>query len=157
MTLAIRSLFSRLMRLPLVRRLLMPVFPPVHLWLVRVTGGRFNLTDLLVPSLVLQHTGARSGQARETPLICFPQPDGSYLVAGSNWGNPQHPAWTTNLLAEPKAEVLVHGRTIAVVAHPVTGADRERTWPLLEAQWPRYRDYERVAGREVRIFRLVPR
>ncbi len=141
----------------LARRLLVPAFPRAHLWLVRLTRGRFNLTDLLVPSLVLQHVGARTGRRHETPLLCFPQPDGSYLVAGSNWGRPHHPAWTANLLANPEAEILIHGRRRPVVATLVTGSERERAWPLLEQQWPHYREYERMAGREVRIFRLVPR
>jgi hypothetical protein len=36
------------------------------------------------------------------------------------------------------------------------GAEREAAWPVLEAQWPGYRDYEQTAHREIRIFRLVP-
>jgi deazaflavin-dependent oxidoreductase (nitroreductase family) len=155
--LVVRAFLSRTMRTRLARRLVLPVFPPVQLWLLRLTRGRFNITDLLVPSLVLHHTGARSGQPRETPLMCWPQPDGSFLVAGSNWGKPQHPAWTVNLLAHPDASVLVRGRTLAVRAEPIVDADREAAWRLLEAQWPGYREYERAAGRPVRMFRLVPR
>ena len=154
--LRLRAFFSRTMRTPLARRLVLPVFPPVQMWLLRITGGRFNITDLLVPSLILHHTGARTGQLRETPLICWPQPDGSYLVAGSNWGKPGHPAWTANLLARPRARVRVRRRVIEVHAELLSGVERERAWPVLEAQWPGYRDYERVAGRQVRIFRLVP-
>lgn len=155
--LIVRAFFSRTMRTPLARRLVLPVFPPAQLWLLRITGGRFNITDLLVPSLVLHHTGAKSGRQRATPLICWPQPGGSYLVAGSNWGKPDHPAWTANLLARPKASVLVRGRLVDVCAEPVADHERESAWQLLEAQWPGYREYERMAGRPVRLFRLVPR
>ena len=154
--LIVRAFFSRAMRTAPARRLVLPVFPPAQLWLLRVSGGRFNITDLLVPSLVLHHTGARSGRPRETPLICWPQSDGSYLVAGSNWGKPEHPAWTANLRTHPDAKVLVRGQTVAVRAESIAAAERESVWQLLEAQWPHYREYERTAGRQVRLFRLVP-
>jgi deazaflavin-dependent oxidoreductase (nitroreductase family) len=129
---------------------------PAQLWLYRKTGGRFQLSALLVPSLVLITTGAKSGRQRETPLICFPRPDGSYLVCGSNWGRAQHPAWTTNLLKTPDAEIVVSRKTLRVTAQLLGDQAREEVWPVLEAQWPGYRDYERQAGRPLRIFRLVP-
>ena len=155
--LLLSALLSRLMRTPLARRVVLPVFPRLHLWLLRASGGRVNITDLLVPSLVLHTIGAKSGAARQTPLMCWPRPDGSYLVAGSNWGHAHHPAWTANLLAHPQAEILFRRRRVAVSAELLTGEVRESAWAVLEAQWPDYRAYERVAaGREVRIFRLVP-
>jgi deazaflavin-dependent oxidoreductase (nitroreductase family) len=130
---------------------------PAQLWLYRLTRGRVQFSALLVPSLVLVTTGARSGLRRETPLMCWPRPDGSYLVCGSNWARPAHPAWTANLLAQPEAEIVVRRRRIPVVAQLLQGAERDAAWPVLEAQWPRYREYERQAGRPLRIFRLVPR
>jgi deazaflavin-dependent oxidoreductase (nitroreductase family) len=139
-----------------MQRYFAPFFPGLQMRLYRWSGGRFQLSALLVPSLVLVHTGARTGLVRETPLICWPQPDGNYLIAGSNWGQPTHPAWTGNLLAHPEAEIVVSRRRLSVTAVLLAGPEREAVWPILEAQWPDYRDYERQAGREVRIFRLVP-
>jgi deazaflavin-dependent oxidoreductase (nitroreductase family) len=152
----VAGMFSRLMRTRAMQRYFAPFFPGMQMWLYRATGGRFQLSALLVPSLVLVHTGAKSGLRRETPLICWPQRDGSYFVAGSNWGQPAHPAWTVNVLAHPDVEIVVSRRHLRATAHLLTGAERETAWPILEAQWPGYRDYERQAGREVRIFRLVP-
>src|SRR5438094_1336231 len=86
--------FSRLMRTKFAHRFFTPYIAPVQLWLYRVTGGRFQLSALLLPALMLVTKGARTGQRRETPLMCVPRPDGSYLVSGSNWGQPHHPAWT---------------------------------------------------------------
>jgi deazaflavin-dependent oxidoreductase (nitroreductase family) len=144
------------MRTRLMQRYFAPFFPGVQMWLYRRSGGRFQLSALLVPSLVLVHIGAKSGLTRETPLICWPQRDGTYFVAGSNWGQAQHPAWTANVLAHPQVEVVVARRRFPATAVLLTGSEREAAWPILEAQWPGYRDYERQAGREVRIFRLVP-
>ena len=103
--------FSRLMRTRFARRFFLPYIAPVQLWLYRRTGGRFQLSSLLLPSLVLVTTGAKSGLRRETPLMCLPRPDGAYLVAGSNWGQEHHPAWSANLLAHPDAEILVRRKS----------------------------------------------
>jgi deazaflavin-dependent oxidoreductase (nitroreductase family) len=151
------AFFSRVMRTRFAHRVFTPVIAPAQLWLYRVTGGRVQISTLLVPSLVLITTGAKSRLRRETPLMCWPRPDGSYLVCGSNWGRPSHPAWTANLLAHPDAEIVVSRRRIPVRADLLDGADRDAAWPVLEAQWPSYREYERQAGRAMRIFRLVPR
>jgi deazaflavin-dependent oxidoreductase (nitroreductase family) len=149
--------FSRLMRTSFAHRVFTPVIAPVQLRIYRLTRGRVQFSALLVPSLVLVTTGAKSGLRRETPLMCWPRPDGSYLVCGSNWGRPDHPAWTANLLAHPDAEVVVSRRAMPVHAQLLAGADRDAAWPVLEAQWPGYRQYERRAERPLRIFRLVPR
>jgi deazaflavin-dependent oxidoreductase (nitroreductase family) len=151
------AFFSRVMRTSLARRLVLPVFPPLQMWVWRVTRGRVNIPDLLVPSLILRHVGAKTGLARQTPLICWPQPDGTFLVAGSNWGQPEHPVWTANLLNHPCASVVYRRRDISVTAALIADDEREPTWAVLEAGWPGYREYERVAGRDVRIFRLTPR
>lgn len=151
------AFFSRLMRTRIAHRFFTPIIAPAQLWLYRTTRGRFQFSALLVPSLVLITTGAKSGKRRETPLMCFPRPDGSYLVAGSNWGRPTHPSWTANLLAHPDAEIVVSRRHTPVHAHLLAGPERDAAWPVLEAQWPSYREYERRAGRALRIFRLVPR
>ncbi len=150
------AFFSRLMRTGFAHRVFTPLISPVQLWLYRVSRGRIEVSALLVPSLILLTTGAKSGLRRATPLMCWPRPDGTYLVCGSNWGRPTHPAWTANLLAHPDVEFVVSRQRRAARAELLDGAERDRAWPVLEAQWPRYREYERKAGRPLRIFRLVP-
>lgn len=155
--LLLAGFFSRTMRSRFAHRVFTPYIAALQLRLYRLTGGRFQLSALIVPSLVLVTTGAKSGLRRETPLMCWPQPDGTYLVCGSNWGQPTHPGWTANLLARPEAEIVVARRTVPVRARLLEGAEREACWPVLERQWPDYREYERQAGRRIRIFRLEPR
>ena len=151
------AFFSRLMRTRFAHRVFVPYMAPLQMWLFRRTGGRVQISALLVPSLVLVTTGAKSGLRRETPLMCLPRRDGSYLVAGSNWGQARHPAWTVNLLAHPDAEIMVSHRTIPVRARLVRGEERERAWAEIEVQFPGYRQYEAQAHREIRIFSLEPR
>jgi deazaflavin-dependent oxidoreductase (nitroreductase family) len=152
----IAALFSRLMRTTLAHRFLLPLIPPLQLRLYRWTGGRFQLSALLMPSLVLTTIGAKSGQRRETPLACWPQRDGTWLVAGSNWGQAHHPAWTANLIKNPTVEIVIARRALVVTAHLLAGPERLAAWPVLEAQFPDYQQYERQAGREIRIFKLTP-
>lgn len=132
------------------------VVPPLDRALHRLTGGRFLLATLLAPGLVLTTTGARSGQPRRTPLVTLPEDDGSFLVVGSNFGQPRHPAWTANLLANPEATVTCRGRSTRVRAELLEGTERAEVWPRLLQVWPVYDRYVELSGRELRVFRLVP-
>lgn len=153
----VAAFFSRVMRTRFAQRYLSPHVAPMQQRLYRLTGRRFQISALLVPTLVLVTTGAKSGLRRETPLMCWPEDGGTYLVAGSNWGQSAHPAWTANLLAHADIEIIYKRKHLPMRAALLTGEARAAVWPVLEKQWPRYRDYEVVAGRELRIFRLTPR
>jgi deazaflavin-dependent oxidoreductase (nitroreductase family) len=131
------------------------VVPPVDRALHRLTGGRFIVGRLLVPSLVLTTTGRRSGVPRDTPLACMPA-DGGWYVVGSNFGRTHHPAWTGNLIATPEATVSFEGRTTEVVARQLCDERRVEVWPRLVAIWPLYNAYEARAGRDLRVFHLAP-
>ena len=151
-------IFSRLMRTPFAQRFISPHFAPLQQRLYRLTRGRFQISALLAPTIILHTVGAKSGLARETPLLTWPEPDGSFLVAGSNWGKPAHPAWTHNLIAHPDVDVVYRRGVVPMRAEQITDtAEREQVWPVLEAQFPTYRQYENTAGRQVRIFRLRAR
>jgi deazaflavin-dependent oxidoreductase (nitroreductase family) len=132
------------------------VVPPLDRLLSRLTRGRAVLSGALVPSLVLETRGAKSGQHRTTPLACLPEEDGSFLVVGSNFGRERHPAWTANLRAHPDATVTYRGRTIPVTASRLDSEEKAAVWPRLTAVWPNYDRYTQVSGRDLRVFRLVP-
>jgi len=85
-----------------------------------------------------------------------PEPPDRILIVGSNFGRPDHPAWTLNLLANPDAAVTVKGERRAVRAALVGEDEREAVWAHIQRQWPDYRKYEATAQRELRIFRLTP-
>jgi len=137
------------------RHLLKVVITPVDRALFRITGGRLKMSAPAMPSLMLFTTGAKSGIRRESPLICFPQPDGTWFIAGSNFGLEQHPAWTANLIANPAAEIHYRRELIPVTARLLDEAETETAWPVLEEAWPGYRDYEKTALRAIRVFRLA--
>lgn len=151
-----RAFTAALVRGP-IRWVVAPIITPLDRALFKVSKGRLKLSAPMIPSLMLFSTGAKSGLRRESPLMCFPRDDGSWFIAGSNWGMEKHPAWTVNLMANPEAEVHYRGKFVPVTARLLDPAETEATWPVLEEQWPRYRDYEKTAKRDIRIFRLEPR
>lgn len=145
---ATRPLFA-----PVVKR----VMPHLDRGLSRLTRGRFVLSQLLVPTLVLTSTGAKSGLVRTTPLATLPDADGSFFVVGSNFGGGTHPGWSANLLKSPTATVVFRGRSVEVDAHLLDEHEKSTVWPRLREVWPVYDDYVAKSGRDLRVFRLVPR
>jgi deazaflavin-dependent oxidoreductase (nitroreductase family) len=153
---ALRPAVATFTRTRLFRRIGPSIMPPLERVTSWLSGGRVQLSGLLVPSLVLHSVGAKSGLERDTPLMYYPETGGTMLVTGSNFARGSHPAWTANLMANPDAAVSLHGRRLSVRAARLDDDEVERVWPRIEQQWPGYREYERAAGRRLRIFRLAP-
>jgi deazaflavin-dependent oxidoreductase (nitroreductase family) len=151
----IRSVVAPVTRTRAFRAVAPTALPPVEHALAWLTRGRFQLSAVLVPSLVLHTTGARSGDPRDTYLMYTPVGGGRLVVAGTSFARGRHPAWTYNLLAHPDAAVSIRGRRFDVRATPVQDdGERDALWVRIEEQWPGYRAYERESGRVVRLFVL---
>ncbi|MEU8973890.1 nitroreductase/quinone reductase family protein [Streptomyces monashensis] len=134
------------------------VIPALDRTVHRLTRGRVLLSAQMLPGVILTSTGARSGLPRRTPLACMPQEDGrSWLLIGSNFGRPGHPAWTHNLLTHPDASISWKGRDIPVAARLLEGEERAAAWRAAVAFWPPYVAYQDRVTREIRLFRLVTR
>jgi deazaflavin-dependent oxidoreductase (nitroreductase family) len=110
----------------------------------------------VLPTLMLQTTGRTSGQPRRSPLLYATEPTGSLLIVASNFGHPRHPAWSTNLIAQPHATVIRDGRTTPVTGCLLNGDDRGHAWQQFLTIWPAYANYADRSGRHLRIFRLSP-
>jgi deazaflavin-dependent oxidoreductase (nitroreductase family) len=121
----------------------------------RLSGGRFVVSQFLVPTLVLTTTGAKSGLPREAPLATLVDGD-AFNVDGSNYGTEKHPAWSGNLIKNPKATVTYGGKRRDVVAHLLTDDEKQAVWPRLLTVWPTYDSYVERSGRNLRVFRLDP-
>ncbi|MER6139065.1 nitroreductase family deazaflavin-dependent oxidoreductase [Streptomyces sparsogenes] len=121
----------------------------------RLTRGKVLLSARMLPGVILTTTGAKSGLPRRTPLACMPEGDGTWLLIGSNFGRPGHPAWTANLLAHPDAEISWKGRDIAVRARLLEGEEREEAWAAALRFWPPYAAYQARVERRIRLFRVT--
>src|SRR3954451_8336798 len=123
--------------------------------LMRLSRGRIG-TGLLLPTVLLETRGARTGQPRRNAVIYFHDGERVTIVA-SKLGMPQHPAWLHNLRAHP--EVKLSGRRFhAEVVEDES--ERARLWQLADRVFPAYSVYrERAAraGRSIPIVQLTPR
>ncbi|MFI1100930.1 nitroreductase family deazaflavin-dependent oxidoreductase [Streptomyces melanogenes] len=133
------------------------VVPALDRAVHRLTRGRVLPSARMLPGVVLTARGAKSGLARRTPLACMPEGAGTWLLVGSNFGRPGHPAWTGNLLAHPDAEISWKGRDVPVRARLLAGEERAAAWRAALAFWPPYAAYQARVEREIRLFRLERR
>ena len=132
------------------------IVPRIHRAISRLTRGRTLLDSAAQPMLMLYTTGAKTGQARETPLGAVPLEEGRFLVVGSNFARDHHPAWTANLLANPNAEIVYRGKRTPVRTRLLAGAEREARWQTAVAWYPLWIQYDAVTERELRLFELEP-
>jgi deazaflavin-dependent oxidoreductase (nitroreductase family) len=131
------------------------VFAPLDTWLYpRVHGAIVSAGPPVLPMLMLTTTGRSSGRPRSVPLLYLRRGDDLVLVA-SNWGRPRHPAWSDNLLHDPRAAVQIGRQYRAVRARLATTDEKARLWPELLAFCPVWKTYASRSGRDLRVF-IVP-
>ena len=136
------------------QRTLYRIDRPLYRW----TKGRITVPDLVtgVPVIMLTTTGAKSGVARTMPVAGIPDADTDpqgILIMGTNYAQPKTPAWVFNLEAEPRCEVSWRGRSA-----PALADQREEAWARARSYYLGFSAYrERIAHRDVRIFRLTAR
>jgi deazaflavin-dependent oxidoreductase (nitroreductase family) len=106
-------------------------------------------------TLLLTTTGRKSGQPRRTPVLYLEEGDDLVVVA-SNFGREHHPAWSSNLLAEPRAQVQIRDRERTVVARGATEDEARALWPRLLELYPAWDSYTERTDRDFRVFFLEP-
>jgi len=111
--------------------------------------GAFEGNELLL----LTTTGAKSGEPRLSPLSCK-RIDGKLVVVAGYGGADVNPAWVHNLRANPRAHVELGGESFDVIAHELTGAEREAIVPKLTAIAPQFADFQAKVSRVIPIFEL---
>jgi deazaflavin-dependent oxidoreductase (nitroreductase family) len=127
----------------------------IHIFLYRLTGGRFGgqMRDFKV--LLLTTIGRKSGQKRTTPLGYFDY-DGAYVITASNAGLPSNPGWYYNLKDNARVTVQVNDEIMTAVAEEVKGDLRSQLWDRLVELAPSYADYPKRTTREIPMVILRP-
>jgi deazaflavin-dependent oxidoreductase (nitroreductase family) len=115
--------------------------------LMRISGGRLKST-FNAPTVLLTHTGAKSGVRRSTPLAYFTDGENVVLIA-SRGGNRHHPAWYHNVSANPEVELWTKGGGGRYLAREAEGAERQRLWDLATDFYPGFARYQERAGDRV--------
>ncbi len=113
----------------------------------RANGGKVaQFGD--APMVILHTIGAKSGEVRETPLVCYV--DGDRLVVfASKAGAPNNPAWYHNLVANPEIDLEYGTEKFKVRVTELTGAERDELYAKQVALMPQFGEYETKAGDRV--------
>jgi deazaflavin-dependent oxidoreductase (nitroreductase family) len=133
----------------------------LHAWdstVLRLTHGRTTATTALtgLPVIMLRTKGARSGQARITPLLAIGDSQ-CYLLIATNFGSGRHPDWYYNLKASPVVEVLQAQNARRYIARELDGDERQAGWERAVDHFAGYASYQiRAGSRRIPVFALTP-
>lgn len=122
----------------------------------RRVGGDFEGS----PMLILHTIGAKSGSARVTPLMCWPE-DGRYLIIASDRGRDSSPAWCHNLAAHPDTQIEVGSDdgviTVDVTATVMPEPERSIFYGEHAARYPGFARHQENTTRVIPVVALDPR
>jgi deazaflavin-dependent oxidoreductase (nitroreductase family) len=108
------------------------------------------------PIMVLTTTGRKSGQPRDTVLMCIQDGD-RFLAIGSYGGDDRDPQWLKNLQANPEATIQLGSETIPVRATIATPEEKKALWPKAVAAYKGYDNYQRKTSRDIPVVILTRR
>jgi deazaflavin-dependent oxidoreductase (nitroreductase family) len=134
-----------------------------HVWLYRSTNGRLGRKFRLggafpwgVPVCLLTTRGRKTGKNRTTPLH-YLEDDDRVVLVGSQGGQPRHPQWYRNLVADPHAVIQVGARRREMQARVATADERAVLWPRLVALYPDFDRYQSWTDRIIPVVVCEPK
>lgn len=130
------------------------IYTPLDKLVYRATKGKRGLSPR-DSVLVLTTTGRKTGKPRQVPILYLRDGDRFWVMA-SNYGQEHHPGWSSNLLANPLAQVTVGEYSTTVRARLATSEEKKAKWPGLLELYPAWRSYATWTDRNFRLFCLEP-
>lgn len=132
------------------------LFIGFHVFLYRVTGGKFGSEMRGFKVLLLTTKGRKSGKILSAPLGYFER-DGGYIIVASNSGNDKHPSWYHNIKGNPgDVEIQVKDKKMKVKPEIILGEARRPLYDWIVYIAPNYGEYEKMATREIPLVFLKP-
>jgi deazaflavin-dependent oxidoreductase (nitroreductase family) len=107
------------------------------------------------PLLLLNTTGAKSGQPRINPLA-YTRDGDRYVIIASKAGAPTNPDWYYNVVANPEVTIEVGPERLSVRASVAEGAERDRLYAAQATLMPGFAEYERITTRRIPVVILEP-
>ncbi len=121
------------------------------------SNGREGTTLRGMPVVLVTHRGRHTGAIRKTPLMRVADGD-RYVIIASMGGQPKHPVWYYNLIANPDITLRDGEKVIEMRARLVEEpVERARLWALAVAAYPDYAAYQERTTRIIPVFSLEPR
>ena len=112
-------------------------------------GGSWAGRDLLL----LTTTGRKSGNKHTTPMV-YTRDGDRLLVYGSNSGEPKHPDWYLNLIADPQVVAEVGDERYDATAAPLAGAERDQEYAAQTKRVPTFGEYQEMTTRVIPVVAL---
>jgi deazaflavin-dependent oxidoreductase (nitroreductase family) len=122
----------------------------------RANGGIVGGPFAGAPLLLLHTVGARSGKERINPMMYRDLGDGRLAVFGTRAGDPAHPDWYHNLVANPQVTAEIGAETRAFRARTATGDERESIWIPQKRENSGMAAYEAMTTRQFPVVVLDP-
>lgn len=129
-------------------------YTTLNVWVYRATKGKLWAhlyvpdTRDVMPILLLETLGRRTGKLRVTPLIYCEQ-DGRFVLAAANAGNDRHPGWFVNLRVHADVHVCIGGDRFPAVAKVASPVERDAALTAFAAVYPPLRRYREATSREI--------
>lgn len=103
------------------------------------------------PIVLFTTTGAQSGKKRYVPLMRVEE-NGRYAMVASKGGDPKHPSWYFNVLANNSVTVQDGDKVFTGTTRELEGAEREHWWKLAVEAYPPYAEYQTKTTRQIPVF-----
>jgi deazaflavin-dependent oxidoreductase (nitroreductase family) len=113
-------------------------------------GGMFEGA----PLLILHTTGAKSGLAREMPLMYLDYNDRMFVFA-SKAGAHSHPDWYYNAKANPTVEIEIGTDKVMKTAVEVDAAERDTIYAEQAGRYPQFGEYAQGTDRVIPVIELT--
>lgn len=132
-------------------------FWTIHRIILRASKGRLGQRMGPGKQLLLITVGRKSGDPRHVALT-YLEDGGRWVVVASNAGDDHQPAWWLNLVAEPRARVMVGGQTVPVMARELDDPERSLLYQRFVDEIDQsYREYQTRTTRRIPVVALDPK
>lgn len=116
----------------------------------RANGGKVGGPFEGAPMMLLTTTGAKSGQARTSPVV-YTRDGDRFVIIASKAGAPTNPDWFHNLVANPEVTAEVGTETFSARATVTSGEERARLYDAHAALMPGFAEYAQKTTREIPV------
>jgi deazaflavin-dependent oxidoreductase (nitroreductase family) len=137
-------------------KFLIKLFIGLHVFIYRLTSGKFGSEMRGFKILILTTKGRKSGKVLSVPLGYFERDNGYFIVASNN-GQPTHPSWYYNIKGNPD-DVMIQVKDKKMKVNPeiILGEPRRPLYDWITSLAPNYGVYEKQTTREIPLVFLKP-
>lgn len=128
----------------------------IHRMILKMSKGRLGQRMGPGKQLLLITVGRKSGEPRPVALT-FLEDGGRWIVVASKLGEDRDPIWWLNLAAQPRAEVMIGGRKVSIVAREVEDPERASLYQRFVDDIDQgYGEYQSRTSRRIPVVALEP-